>query len=286
MKKNNPNLVNQNINEHWLSARVFVLLATMFVITQVVGLFIANELIKLGITSGAFTEDINDPLNAVFLFGIIIVMTVVILLALKYKRQTKFLWLVEGLAIFSTSIVVFGAIFPYDDLLVLIIALFILVYRYTHKENVWFRNFVSMIAIIGAGAIIGISIGVLPILLFIIILAAYDMIAVFGTKHMVTLGKAVTKKNFAFTVAMPTKKHTFELGNGDLVIPLITASSVFANGWFVNNLLVAGLVLIASFIGLFLSIYIVGTKKISLPALPPQTILMIIVIGLALLFGL
>ena len=276
----------KNKETHWLSVEVFALLTAVFVVSQIIGLFIANKLLELGIVSSSFTGDINDPLNAIILFGMIMLMTVIILLALRYRRQRKFLWVIEALAIFATATVVFGAVFPYDDFLVLLITLVILVYRYTHKDNVWFRNFVSLIAIIGAGAVIGISFGLLPVLLFISILSAYDLIAVFGTKHMVTLGKAVTKKNFAFTVCFPTKKHTFELGNGDLVIPLITSASVLANGWFVNNLLVAGLVLVASYIGLFASIYIVGTKKISLPALPPQTVLMLGVIGLAMLFGL
>jgi hypothetical protein len=103
---------------------------------------------------------------------------------------------------------------------------------------------------------------------------------------MVTLGKAVTKQNFAFTIAMPTKEHTFELGNGDLVIPLMVASSILVNAQFVNNSLVSALCLIASFIGLCISIYLVSQKKIAMPALPPQTALMLIVIGTAMLIGL
>ena len=128
--------------------------------------------------------------------------------------------------------------------------------------------------------------GLVPVLVFIVLLSIYDLIAVFGTKHMVTIGKAVTKKNLAFTICMPSKNHTFELGNGDLVIPLICAVSVYANGLFVNNGLVAGMVLGASFIGLLISIYSVGVKKIPMPALPPQTVLMIIVIAAAILLGL
>ena len=40
----------------------------------------------------------------------------------------------------------------------------------------------------------------------------------------------------------------------DLIIPLSTAVSVYANGMFINNGLVAALVLGASFIGLVISI--------------------------------
>ncbi len=269
----------------WLNIRVFVLLGIIFLITQVIGLFVANSLIAQGFAQAPFTDDINDPLNSIYLFFVIIGMTIAILLALRFKRQRNFLWIIEALAIFVTSTVVFSS-FIFDDLIVLLLAILILVWRYTHRKSVWFRDIVGIIAIAGAGSFIGISLGIIPIIIFIIILATYDMIAVFGTKHMLTIGKSVVKNNFAFTIAMPTKKHTFELGNGDLVIPLMTASSVLANGFFANNILVAGMVLVASFIGLVISIYIVSVKKIALPALPPQTVLMLVVLFLAMLIGL
>ena len=208
-----------------------------------------------------------------------------LLLVLKHRKRGNFLWLIEGFTIFLTSWIVFSVIF-WNDFIGIAAALIIIYYRYTHKDSVKFRNIVSIITIAGAGGLIGLALGIVPVLVFIILLSIYDLIAVFGKKHMVTIGKAVTKKNLAFTVSMPTKKHTFELGNGDLVIPLITAVSVYANGLFINNGLVAGLVLGASFIGLILSIYLVGVKKFAMPALPPQTVLMIIAIGAAILLGL
>ena len=271
--------------ETWLSAKVFAQLGFIFLITQTIGLYVATVLIMSGIEAKAFTDDINDPINALLLIVEILIFTGILLLILKYRKQGNFLWLIEGFAVFLTSWIVFSVIFL-NDFAGVAIALIILYYRYTHKGSVKFRNFISIITIAGAGGLIGLALGLVPVLIFIILLSAYDLIAVFGTKHMVTIGKAVTKKNLAFTVSMPSKKHTFELGNGDLVIPLITAVSIYANGMFLNNGLVAGLVLGASFIGLMISIYLVGVKKFAMPALPPQTLLMIIVIGVAILLGL
>lgn len=262
------------------------MLFCLFAISQSLGLIIANNLINLGIKSAPITGDLNNPLEAVYLIFMILLMTGFLLILIKYKKQRKLLWVVEGLAIFATITIVFSSFFPENDFLVLLIALVIIVYRYTHKQSVMFRNFVSIIAIAGAGALIGISLGVLVVLLFISLLSIYDFIAVFKTKHMVELGKNVTKQNLAFTVSMPTKEHGFELGNGDLVIPLILASSIIANGFFYNNFLVAILCLIGSLIGLIISIYIVSVKKIPLPALPPQTVLMIIIVGISFLIGL
>ncbi len=273
-------------SENKKNSQVFLLLAIFFIITQSIGLFVTSTLISLNVEAKLFTEDVNDPINAIYLFLVILLMTGIILLILKFRKQNSFLWIIEGLAVLSTSLIVFSAVFPNNDLIAIALTLIIFVLRYTNRENVLIRNIVSVIAISGAGAMVGISIGLVPVLVFIFILAIYDLVAVFGTKHMVSLGKAVSKNNFAFTISMPTKQHKFELGNGDLVIPLVTASSIIASGWFNNNYLVSGFVLISSFIGLVIAIHIVSSKKIALPALPPQVLLMILVIIISTFIGL
>jgi presenilin-like A22 family membrane protease len=218
------------------------------------------------------------------LFGTILAMTAIILIALKFRKTKNLLWLFEGLAVFSTLIIVLSAFLPNETTILALTAL-IMILRYTNKENVLIRNLVSLTAIAGAGAFLGISLGLTPILAFIIILAVYDIIAVFGTKHMITIGKQAVKNNYAFMVSIPTKKHDFELGNGDMVIPLCVASSIMINGPFRNNGLITALILGASFLGLVTSIYLVSKKKISMPALPPQTLLMILIIAGATILG-
>lgn len=288
--KSNPKETNKKNNfkkslkkESWISPEVILKLAILFIAIEGIGLLVAINLIPQNVAQPMFSENINDPINAVGLFITILVMTGVILLILKFKKENQFLIIIETLAIFSASIIVMAALIP-DELIAIIFALGIIILRNLKRENIFLRNLSGAIAIAGAGALLGISLGIVPILLFITILAIYDIIAVFGTKHMVALGKAVTKKNYAFTIAIPTKNHFFELGNGDLVIPLLVATSIIANGWFINNLLVALICLIASFVGLCSSIYMVAVKKIAMPALPPQTLLMIIVIITAIFF--
>ncbi|VVB76210.1 Signal-peptide peptidase, presenilin aspartyl protease [uncultured archaeon] len=227
----------------------------------------------------------NDLANAAYLFGYILVMTIILLVLLRMRKTRKVIWLVEAMAIFATTVIVFSAFLPTNDLIVLIIALAVLAIRYWKHKNIWIRNITSVLAVAGAGSIIGISLGLIPVLAFIIALALYDIVAVFYTKHMISIANAAKENNFAFMVALPTKKHVFELGNGDLVIPLVVASSIIANSSFHNPGLIAGAVLGASFIGLMSSIYMVSKKKIPMPALPPQTLLMVIVIIASILLG-
>jgi presenilin-like A22 family membrane protease len=268
-----------------LNLRVFGLLTIIFLIAELLGIFVAQRLIELGIKGSTITGDPNNPLEAIYLITMILFVTGIIIFLIKHKKQKKFLWLFEILAVFATTTIVFGVIIQ-DDFIVLLIALMLIILRLKNKKNVWLRDLVSIIAVAGAGAIIGVSIGIFPVLLFITLLSIYDFIAVFKTKHMLELGKSVTKQNMAFTIAMPTKEHKFELGNGDLVIPLVVVASVLASPFFTNNFLVALLCLVGSYIGLIFSIYIVAKKKIALPALPPQTIIMLIIIGIAFLLGL
>lgn len=274
-----------NKEKSWLSFKVFLLLGIIFLITETLGIVVAKELSTQGLAEAPFTQNINDVENAIYLIAIILSTTLILIIALRIRKTIKFVWLLESIAIFTTCTIVLSALLPEIDLIVLLLTAIILIIRYTHKKSIWIRNLASIIAIAGAGSFLGISLGLLPITVFIIALAIYDIIAVFFTKHMVEIGKTSIEKNFAFTIAMHTKEHKFELGNGDLVIPLMVASSVMINGPFNNNGLVAGLCLAASFIGLMSSIYLVSKKKIAMPALPPQTLLMVIILGLALILG-
>jgi presenilin-like A22 family membrane protease len=66
--------------------------------------------------------------------------------------------------------------------------------------------------IVGAGiiAILGISLGILPLFILMIALAIYDAIAVYKTKHMIDLADAVTEKRLPVVLVVPrTKNYSF-----------------------------------------------------------------------------
>jgi presenilin-like A22 family membrane protease len=271
-------------SQDWLDKIVFLKLTIVFLITQFLGIYVSLVLFSAGLSKGVIDPDINSINNSILLIFQILIFTGILLVVLKFSKKNRALWIIEFFAVLMSSLIFFTVFFPTNDLLVILFVVIILGLRYLNRENILIKNVVSIIAIVGAGGLIGITMGTFPVLVFIILLSIYDYIAVFKTKHMITLSKAVVKNNFAFTISFPSKKHNFELGNGDLIIPLIVVSSIISNGLFLNNLLVAFLCSIASLIGLFISIYIVSVKKIPLPALPPQTFLMVLVIIISLIF--
>ena len=138
------------------------------------------------------------------------------------------------------------------------------------KPTILSQNVALIFAVSGAGAIIGGSLGVLPVIILLLALSVYDFISVFWTKHMVYLAKAITEKPRAFTAAVPckTKKysHVFQLGGGDLVMPLILAVSVMGRFSLSHALLTSfgGFLALAAVFS-----YVLKRPGQALPALPP-----------------
>ncbi len=271
-----------------MDSKLIVMLVLIFLITQTLGLIVADKLITKDIQAQLITDNPNDVENSIGLFVYIIVFTAALLFFIKFfKKFSGFLFkILESLAVFaSATLIVF--VFT-NNLIALILPVLLIISRIVFSKNIWLRNLSSIIATSGAGALIGVSLGITPILVLLVLLAVYDFVAVFKTKHMITLANNIKKKNLSFTYALPTKEHQFELGTGDLVIPLAFSASLLNNfkpikpfpEYFIPSILI----LFVSLIGLIVTMEIVSKKKKALPALPLQNILMIITYAIIALF--
>lgn len=265
---------------------LLVQLAVVFALVQGLGLtigyaFIAAQAQGLIEVTSVVNSNPDDSLNALALLLQILLMTGVLLFVIKFfpKHKKWFLRLMEIVATTTALLLVTGFFLP--GTLALVLALGLLLLRFLHPEDLLLRNIVGLIAASVVGALVGILLGSEPILVFLIAISVYDLWAVFGSKHMVEIAQNVAPQNLAFTIAMPTKEHQFELGTGDLVVPLAfatsTLGSTIALGW-PNALFLPAGILAAALTGLIVTLDIVE-KKIgrALPALPLQTVFMIVV---------
>ncbi len=278
-------------------------LSALFIVTQLIGITVAIPFITATQTgeytpTGVITEDPDDPVNAVGLFAMILVSTAVFLIFLKLFKGVTLFKILEAVVVFSASLIVFWTLLEMAMILLgvwsivgglafftaLVLALALVATRVLWPKNLILRNLSSSVSVAGVGVLIGINLGVVPVIVFLVLLAVYDFIAVFKTKHMVALAKGIAKKNLAFTFALPSKelKHQFELGTGDMVMPLTFAiavmnSSAISGITFPNYIIPGILILIGSLAGLLWTIdYISKHVGIALPALPPQTVLMLL----------
>ncbi|MFH1471122.1 MAG: presenilin family intramembrane aspartyl protease, partial [Candidatus Micrarchaeota archaeon] len=95
-----------------------------------------------------------------------------------------------------------GEINPLLGLAELWALLFALVLAIAKYKMPSLKNTVAVISSAGVGALFGISLDVLPAVLFIVGLSVYDVIAVFYTKHMLTMAREMGKRQMSFSVSV------------------------------------------------------------------------------------
>lgn len=262
------------------------MMVILFLCVQAIGLATAMQ--YQGFVAAGEIEPMNDDPddvgNVLGLFAYILAVTAVIIVAIRYAK--RILVLIEALAIFATSDIVFELLIPYGIPLAgisvpigTVLALMLTAAKFKYPST-FTQNLALVFAVSGAGAVLGSSFSIIPILFFMLFLSIYDFIAVFYTKHMVYMAKAITERPTAFTAAFPSggggagkgspgragAGHTYQLGGGDLVVPLMFSVSVLSAYGAVSALFaMAGS--LASLLLLFN--YVMKRPGNALPALPP-----------------
>ena len=282
------------------------LMAGLFVFVDLSALLLVTPFEAAGVT--AFMNP-NDPLNLVYFFASLIVLTAVILLAAKLWKR-----LVEAIVLGATGYMVF---FVFSILLPFVVsgivalglsiiaaaAIIILLVKFPE----WYVVDASGILIaLGAIALLGVSLSIFLVILLQIGLAIYDAIAVRGTKHMVALADVVLELKLPVMLIIPKirgysllkdkkslkeklkegeEREAFAVGTGDLVMPGILVASTFSN-ISTNGFLIAFSVMLGTLFGFsILAIFLLrGKPQPGLPYLCSGAILGYIVSSY-LLFG-
>lgn len=161
--------------------------------------------------------------------------------------------------------------------------------------------------LIGAGvaAIFGASLDVLPVIILLVLLAIYDAISVYKTKHMITLAEGVIDLKTPILFVVPKRRDysfikegigkldsggeraAFIIGMGDMIMPsiLVVSANVFLKaGWRLGGMITLPALgaIIGSLAGLLVLMHFVmsGKPQAGLPPLNGGTILGFL-IGLA-----
>jgi presenilin-like A22 family membrane protease len=149
----------------------------------------------------------------------------------------------------------------------------------------------------GVASIFGVSLEIVPVVILLVLLAVYDAISVYKTKHMITLAEGVIDLKTPILFVIPKRRDysfiregigkleeggeraAFIMGMGDLIMPsiLVVSANVFLKGYrvlgFVN--LPALGAIIGSLAGLLVLLYFVssGRPQAGLPPLNGGTII-------------
>ncbi|MDD1735962.1 MAG: hypothetical protein LUQ21_00665 [Methanothrix sp.] len=169
---------------------------------------IAVQLLALAVTpaiSAGESRVFQDPASAsnpVFYMLLILAFTALLLLAMRLKKG----WIVGGFIQLSiaASIYYLLAAFMSPPLALLPTAGVLLLLHYYPE---WYViDAFGIVVCAGISSLFGISMTVLPTILLLLILAVYDAISVYKTRHMVSLAEGVIKMKAPLLFVVPKSR--------------------------------------------------------------------------------
>ena len=203
-------------------------------------------------------EDINDPINIVYIIVIMLSVTLVILLIAKFWKEKLIQFIILGAvgytSFYAFFLPVFTLLLPVSFTTLILgvsIAAAVILVIALYKYPEWYIIDISGV-IVGIGAIIifGISLGILLVLILLVALAIYDAISVYKTKHMIDLADTVMDLKLPVLLVIPKvrrysliretkrlkeklkddeERDAFFMGLGDVVMPGILVAAVYHN---------------------------------------------------------
>ncbi|MDD5025323.1 MAG: presenilin family intramembrane aspartyl protease [Methanoregula sp.] len=247
-------------------------------------------------------DDPDSLENPLIFIVILLAFTGLLLLLIKYDLK-KVIAAVIGVSIFLTFCYIFYALGYMalggtDATVVVMLVLSVLATLLLYKYPEWYViDLLGILIAAGVASIFGVSLNVIPVVALLAILAVYDAISVYKTKHMLTLAEGVIDLKTPILFVIPkrrgysyiregigkidggTERAAFIMGMGDLIMPtvLVVSANVFMQGWRlfgVINLPALGAI-IGSFAGLAVLLYFVasGRPQAGLPPLNGGTII-------------
>jgi presenilin-like A22 family membrane protease len=277
----------------------FVVMPLLLLAVEIGALLLSLPVQAAGITAFQDPTSLENP----FIFILILlVFTGFLLLLIKFNLK-KVMAAIIAISIFLTFGYIFAALVPValgtsDLAAIVILLLSVLAMVLLYKYPEWYV-IDTLGILIGAGvaSIFGVSLDILPVVVLLILLAVYDAISVYKTKHMITLAEGVIDLKTPILFVIPKRRDysfirdgigkleeggeraAFIIGMGDLIMPsiLVVSANVFVKGWRllgVINLPSLGAIL-GSLAGLaiLLSYVASGKPQAGLPPLNGCTIL-------------
>ena len=187
------------------------------------GVNYAIYLVVVGTIIGIITLKFRDKLNIIFRIlefifislGCSFVLTIIFANFLTFISPSNIFYMALGLGI---SIAVLKNIIPHT------------------------RNATAIMAGAGTAVVLGLSFGFYAMLLIVAVIAVYDYVAVYITKHMVAMANAMQGAELAFMVGTSQKKVDGEskkeyvsrvhLGLGDIIFPaMVMAGALCTCPW-------------------------------------------------------
>ncbi len=258
---------------------ITLILIFLFLSSHVIGLFIIKNYLPqekslpLGIEKPQFNEKTSYiPIVISLLLATLLALLLIKLSALRLWKLWFFL------SVFLTLAVAFTAFIP--EIVALVLALIFSLLK-IFKPNILIHNFTELFVYGGLAAIFVPVLSLWSITILLLIVSIYDMIAVWKTKHMISMAKFQAKSKIFAGLFVPyspkaeipsqvnkkikSKKIYREaiLGGGDIAFPLLFSGVILKTLGFLPALVLSLSAAVALFI-----LFLLAEKKKFYPAMP------------------
>lgn len=255
--------------------KLYVHLLLMFIATQLLGLYTGSYIIDDVVTNPYVRSMMSIEAGpAAIPYFVVSVLLGAFIFILLHRLHISLLFTLLEMTVISTttSIFLYAFIKPVFvatlESMAISIGLaivFAILKQFFHQ----LKNLAAITSSAGAGAVFGFTFGFTNALIFLLILAIYDYISVYKTKHMITMANEIVKRDMAFTISAEHtypfgKKARLDLGTGDISLPIMAEVSAYA-----ISPLLAAFVFAGAVTGTLFVLYVAWRHKCVLPALPP-----------------
>jgi presenilin-like A22 family membrane protease len=278
----------------WAEYRATAVLLAFFVANILIAIVFASPFLDAGLQ--AF-EDPDDVGNSLWYIVLILAFTFLILYIAKKGKK----WLIRAIILAAVGMTVAYVVYPvlwitlgwaFNTALAfaIVAAAGCVLALYEHPE--WYViDAVGLLVASGSAAVFGISLGIVPTVLLLAALAIYDAIAVYRTKHMLSLADTVIELRLPVLLVIPKvanyrfrddaakfkqatesnkgEREAMFMGLGDLVMPTILVVSALhfdKAGWGVMPSLGAAFGTLVGF-GILMGYVLRGRPQAGLPLL-------------------
>lgn len=265
----------------YFRSELFLQEIALFAVAQISGVFIVSKIKNI------FLEH-QVPISEIgiidFLLYFLIGTAIVLVLSRRSKISSFAMFAFFVLTVFL-GVNLFLSLFV-DQGAAFFFAVAIIIARFVFP-SIFFHNMIFLISIVAFSSALSLQFDAITIIVILALLAVYDIVSVYFTKHMVKMAKAMIEKHLIFGFIIPEKiRYNFLgvdkakpgtgvvfLGGGDVGLPLFLVANV-ASANITQGLIVA----IFSILGMVLSYYLFISQKLKkpMPALPPISMMSIL----------
>jgi presenilin-like A22 family membrane protease len=264
--------MNLKTKEFW---KIFLFEAFLFSLVFFFGILSAQKLTKFYVA-----HKISVPKISLldFIYSLFFATLLILIIIFVFKETTKGRFL-KAIFIFTSFL---GSLvfleFWLQEPSALIFTLFLIAWWFKNP-NILNQNLLIIFGISGIGTFLGMSLDPENVIFLLILFSIYDVFAVYKTKHMVKMAKAMIKHKTILGIVAPQSLSGFKreisevkpggdfviVGAGDLVFPLMFSVSCLK-----YNLLVSISIAIFTILGLLANLIFLFSQKERkpIPALP------------------